>query len=276
MIFKHGLLFSVVLLIVMISCEKSENSDYSDLNNLPEDTGGEQVAFPYLSTPAAYGHYAYLPGGYESTKANYPLIVFLHGAGEKGNSSVNPLILDMVLRNGPPKLIENGTWDPPYPCIVISPQCHEGGWNANKIHELIGYVTEIYRINEKRIYLTGLSMGGFGTFSYLQTYSDTGYVAAAVPICGGGNPSRAERLVNIPLWAFHGESDNTVLPIKSIEMVEAINSYSPPVKARLTMYPGVGHNSWSMTYDGTGMGKESDEYDPFDMDIFDWMFRYSK
>ena len=245
--------------------------NYNNLANLPADKGGLHIANPLGTTDAFYGYYAYTPS---SKVPKYPLLLFLHGAGEKGNSSDDNTILDIVLRNGPPMLIEKNQWQPKYPMIVVSPQCHETSWNGIKIHEFINFLIENYDVNTKRIYITGLSMGGFGTFNYLTTTADSCYAAAALPICGGGNSNKVEGMKHIPVWAFHGDADGTVPPSGSIKMVNAINASNPPVKAKLTMYPGVGHNSWSMTYDNSGMGTESHDYEAFNMNIYDWMFQY--
>ena len=245
--------------------------------NLPGDTGGEHTPFVLGSTDSPYGFYLYIPGGYETTAQPYPLLIFLHGSGERGDSDINPDALDKVLSNGPPKLIRQGTWDPPYPMIVASLQCPTGAyWDPAKVHETIEYFISEYRINVSRVYMTGLSMGGYGTFNYLGRYGDDSYVAAAVPICGSGNTSQASQFKHIPLWAFHGMEDTTVSVSGSIDMVEAINAEVPDVRAKLTLYPDVGHNSWSRTYDGSGMGTESGDYDAFDESIFRWMFRYTR
>ena len=257
--------------LVFNSCKKENMNNYNILSNLPADTGGLHTANPLGTNESPYGYYAYTPS---AKGPDYPLLVFLHGAGEKGNSSTDNAILDLVLRNGPPRLIKEKKWKPRYPMIVVSPQCHESGWNSNKIQSFIKFVINNYPVNTKRIYLTGLSMGGYGTYSYLTYFADSSLVAAAVPICGAGNPNKVAGMKHIPLWAFHGDADLTVLPEGSIDMVNAINAANPPVKAKLTIYPGVGHDSWTRTYDGTGMGTESPQYDPFDMQIYDWMFQY--
>ena len=189
---------------------------------------------------------------------------------------VDPSVLKKILANGPPSLIRSNKWAPRWPMIVLSPQCHDSWWIPSKVHQLIKTIIHNYRINAHRIYLTGLSMGGYGTFAYIEAYSTAGFVAACVPICGGGNPSLASRYMNTPLWAFHGEADATVSVSNSINTVKAINALEPAVRAKLTIYPNVGHDSWDMTYDGSGMGKESHSYDPFDISIYDWMFQYSK
>lgn len=270
----------IIAMALILSCSKEKTEvNFNDLKNLPIDTGGVHLAVVHESTNAPYGYYLYTPSGYdEIEEATFPLLIFLHGSGEKGNSSNDPNILDKVLRNGPPKLIENEQWSPTYPMLVVSPQCHDGWWDANKIQEMIDYSVENYKVNTSRIYLTGLSMGGYGTFNYLTTYGNEGSIAAAVPICGSGNAGKVDKCTEIPIWAFHGDADKTVDKSGSINFVEAYNSQEAPVKykARLTIYPGVGHDSWSRTYDGNGMGTESPDYDAFYMSIYDWMFQYER
>jgi predicted peptidase len=268
---KFQAVFTFCVILFAFSCKKDKMVDYNILSNLPVDNGGINTSNPLGSNAAPYGYYIYTPS---ETDPEYPLIVFLHGSGEKGNSSNDPTILDMVLRNGPSRLIKDKKWHPTYPVVVVSPQCHDDKWNPAKIHALIKYIIDNYSINTKRIYVTGLSMGGYGTFSYLTTTADSCFAAAAVPICGGGNTSQVSKMKHIPLWAFHGDADLTVLPSKSIEMVNAINALNPAVRAKLTMYPGIGHDSWTKTYNGTGMGTERADYDAFNMQIYDWMFQY--
>lgn len=269
---KISFILAISAIFLVISCsKKSDMNDYNNLANLPADTGGIHTAYPLGTNDSPYGYYVYEP----SVKGPvYPLLVFLHGAGEKGNSSDSPDILNLVLRNGPPLLINKNKWLPRYPVIVVSPQCHDGGWNGTKIHEFITFIIKNYNVNLKRIYVTGLSMGGYGTFNYLTTTADSCYAAAAVPICGAGNTSKVEGMKHIPTWAFHGDADGTVNVSGSINMINAINEANPPLKAKLTIYPGVGHNSWAKTYDGSGMGTESADYDAFNMDIYNWMFQY--
>ena len=275
---KRFLLF-VVVVACMVGCGSDDEGpiDYNVLTNLPADSGGVHKAFLHEATESPYGHYLYTPSSYNIEGAEFPLLVFLHGAGEKGNSKENEGKLELVLRNGPPKMIQKETWEPTYPMVVASPQCHDGGWNADKIHEFIEYLVEEYNINKKRIYLTGLSMGGYGTFGYVGSYGIDGFVAACVPICGGGSTGKAENFLDVATWIFHGDADGTVSVNNSIKMFDAINAVEPAAKrAKLTIYPGVGHNSWTKTYDGTGMGTESNEYDAFDQNIYDWMFQFDK
>ena len=101
-----------------------------------------------------------------------------------------------------------------------------------------------FSIDESRLYVTGLSMGGFGAWDAIQRYSNR--FAAAVPICGGGDPAFAKQLVHVPVWAFHGELDTAVKPLRSRDMIAALKAAGGTPK--YTEYPGVGHNSWAATY----------------------------
>jgi predicted peptidase len=266
------LLFCVLL--GMSACQSYEvvkSSDFSDLESLPTDTGGKHSASSLGETDAPYGFYIYIPAGYEQGLENYPALIFLHGIGERGNSSEDIGKLDLVLKYGPPQLIETGKWSPAYPMIVVSPQCHDEYWQPKKIDQLIRYITKNYRVDQSRIYLTGLSMGGAGVYWYLTDMSTRSLAAAAVAICGEGNAADAEK-AKVPIWAFHGEVDDTIPLQRSIEMIEGLVNVP---EAKLTVYPNVGHNAWDMTYDLSGMGQESEEYDPFDISIYDWLFTYS-
>jgi predicted peptidase len=155
--------------------------------------------------------------------------------------------------------------------IVVSPQCHDEYWQPKKIDGLIRYITKNYRVDQNRIYLTGLSMGGGGVYWYLTDMGSRSLVAAAVAICGEGNAADANK-ATVPIWTFHGEVDDNVPLQKSIEMFEGFVN-SP--EAKLTVYPNVGHNAWDITYDLSGMGKGSEKYDPYDVSVYDWMFTYS-
>ncbi len=251
--------------------------DTSDLYYLPRDTGGQQIGYPLGKTKAVFGHFIYTPGGYEKDTSNYPLIVFMHGYGERGDSRTDASILNRVKTWGPTRLIEAGKWDPSYPFIVASPQLVTEYWAPNEVHEFIEYLLKKYRINKRRIYITGLSQGGGGSWYYAGQREDH-YAAAIVPISGRGEESLIKNLKKVPIWAFHGETDNLVDPFKnygSVTMVEAINAHNPTTPAKVTLYLSNGHNAWTRTYENqfaaTGIS-----YNSFNMNIFDWMLQYKK
>lgn len=193
-----------------------------------------------ITITAKLGYLLSLPPGYEADAAKkWPLIVFLHGAGESGSD------LDKVKVHGPPKLIAAGSFD--HPCIVVSPQCPGRGWNADMVGALIDDICRQYRVDEERIYLTGLSMGGFGTWALAAARPER--FAAIAPICGGGNPVDAIKLRGLPIWVFHGEKDNVVPLAASQAMVTALEALGQKDNVKFTIYPGVGHDSWTATYD---------------------------
>ncbi len=180
-------------------------------------------------------YWLFVPANYASLES-VPLMVFLHGAGERGDD------LQVVKQWGPPKIVQQ---KPDFPFVVVSPQCPKGErWDVELIAQLTDHVAGTLKIDKQRMYITGLSMGGFGTWGLLAKYPKL--YAAAAPICGGGEPAQAEKMKRVPIWCFHGDKDGTVPLSRSKEMVDAVNSAGG--NAKLTVYPGVGHNSWSETY----------------------------
>jgi predicted peptidase len=180
----------------------------------------------------------YLPADYE-TKGPWPLVLFLHGAGERGDD------LQLVKKHGPPKLIDEGK---PFPFIVVSPQCAKDRWWTSQLTELTALLDEIvskYKVDRDRVYVTGLSMGGFGTWA-LAAYTPERF-AAIVPICGGGEVLGTRRQTRLPVWAFHGAKDPLVPLSRSQDMVEEIKKNKGD--AKLTVYPEAGHDSWTATYE---------------------------
>jgi len=179
----------------------------------------------------------WLPSEYKNEKnKTFPIFIFLHGSGERGDS------LDLVKKNGPPSFVENR---PDFPFILVSPQCPEGTWWViEDLQEMLEQLLVKYRIDKSRIYLSGLSMGGFGTWAWACKYPEQ--FAAIAPVCGGGDIQFAGKIKNLPIWAFHGEADPVVPVKRTIEMVEAVNASGGT--ARMTIYPGVGHDSWIQAY----------------------------
>jgi len=185
-----------------------------------------------------YEHLLYLPDDYDKDpERRWPLMVFLHGSGERGE------VLDLVKMHGPPKSIEQGQ---DYPFIVASPQCPLGeGWLPAQVVDLVDSLSARYRVDPERIYLTGLSMGGSGTWNTATRYPHK--FAAIAPICGGGNPSRVKRIARLPTWVFHGALDASVPLQESQVMIDSLEAAGGDV--RFTVYPEAGHDSWTQTYD---------------------------
>lgn len=190
-----------------------------------------------------------LPDGYEKDGDPVPLLLFLHGVGERGDS------LKKVKAHGPPKMIAKGH---KFDAIVVSPQCPADTRWTDQTGVLIALLDKLERehnVDKKRIYVTGLSMGGFGTFALAAHHPER--FAAAVPICGGGTFQQAKALSKLPMWVFHGDADNVIPVDESQRMVKYINQRDVK-NAKLTIYEGVGHNSWDRAY-----GDEA---------MWDWLF----
>ncbi|MBE6787556.1 MAG: phospholipase [Ruminococcaceae bacterium] len=167
-----------------------------------------------------------------------PAILFqLHGAGERGED------LNKVFVHGLCNVVNDINLTD---CILISPLCPENTFWAAKVESLktfIDNIIEKYSADKNRIYLCGLSMGGFGTWYTAMAYPDL--FAAIAPCCGGGMPWNAN-VLKMPVWAFHGMLDTTVLPSNTIDMVNALKQHNPNVKC--TLYEDVAHNSWTRAF----------------------------
>lgn len=185
----------------------------------------------------------FVPRNYPENTEPLPLLLFLHGLGECGDGN-----LELVKMHGPPRRVES---DPDFPFVVVSPQCpqpaegqYREAWQADQLIQLVDHAARNLRVDPQRIYVTGLSMGGYGTWRLAARYPDR--FAAAVPICGGGKLVDAERLKALPIWCFHGAKDDVVPVDRSQEMTDAIQKAGGNVK--LTIYPEAEHDSWTETY----------------------------
>lgn len=186
----------------------------------------------------------YLPEDYDKKPdVKWPTILFLHGMGERGDD------IELVKKHGIPKIVEKKKG---FPFIAISPQCPLiSMWTVmiDELHDLLVDALQRYNIDETRVYLTGLSMGGFGAWHLAAAYPDL--FAAVVPICGGmvlgeGFQEKIKALKDIPIWIFHGAKDKFV-PVKvSKELYNALKKIGGNVK--LTIHPKLGHDSWTITY----------------------------
>ena len=194
------------------------------------DAGGKE-ALPYLR---------FLPEGYEDGK--HPLVIFLHGAGERGSD------LEMLKKHGPPKTAMDGHG---FPFVLVAPQCPpDRWWNPDEVISLTRELVKTLRVDPTRVHLTGLSMGGFGTWACLAKAPEL--YASGVPICGGGDPATAEAIKSIPIWAFHGEKDQAVPVAKTREM-EAALLKAGAKQFRSTYYPEEGHESWIPAYNNPAL-----------------------
>jgi predicted peptidase len=182
-----------------------------------------------------------IPDGYDTAQdTRFPLVLFLHGAGERGADNRRQLVHGAAQFLKPERRRKHA-------CFVVAPQCPSGRWwtdSLESVMELVRQLQADYRIDPDRLYVTGLSMGGFGTFALTTRYPDV--FAAAAPICGGGDPTQAKTLISLPLWVFHGDADRVVPVGLSRSMIKAIESGGGMPK--YTEYPGVGHDCWTQTY----------------------------
>ena len=182
--------------------------------------------------PGAY-HYLALP---PTLPPPWPLLLFLHGAGERGGD------LALVRLHGPPREAERGRL---LPFLLLAPQCPAGKvWEVPRLAALLDHAEARWPLDRDRVVVTGLSMGGFGTWALAQAWPER--LAAIVPICGGGDPRLARRLLDLPTWAFHGARDPTVPLEQSVRMVRAIEKLGG--EARFTVDQHAEHDCWTKAY----------------------------
>ena len=240
---------SVFMSLLLIGCAQMEKSKMSPV---PPGSQHSQTFEKEITKTLSCNYLLFLPEDYGKKRQKWPLMLFLHGAGERGN------VLNKVAVHGPPKIVKNKK---DFPFILVSPQCPEGDWWTEKVEVLINLVDDIaarYKVDKKRIYLTGLSMGGYGTWALASAYPER--FAAIAPICGGGSRIMSLRLKDIPIWVFHGGKD-TVVPLEeSEEMVNAIRKRGGDVK--FTIYPDAGHDSWTESYNN--------------QELYDWFLEHRK
>lgn len=199
-----------------------------------------------------------LPKDYDAkSKKGFPLILFLHGAGERGSDVWKASI------HGPSKYAAQ---NPDFPFIIVTPQCPDDEvWSNEVLLELLDEVAGKYNVDQKRIYLTGLSMGGFGAWNLGLTHSEK--FAALAPICGGGErievllaargysgPVKIENLRKLPVWAFHGAKD-PVVPLEESERIVQALKVAKCEEVKLTVYPEAQHDSWTETYNNPELYK---------------------
>jgi predicted peptidase len=214
--------------LVLAAARADDKIEHGFLDRVYKDTEGNEAKYVI-----------FVPHDYKGDKP-VPLILFLHGAGQTGNDGKKQVsgIAAEIRRT-----------EKTFPCIVVFPQAQKRGWRAGteegkRAMAILAEVEKRYKVDPKRVYLTGLSMGGFGTWSLAAAHPDKW--AAIVPICGGGDPKQAEKIKHIPCWCFHGDADPTVKVDLSRNMIKALKAAGGEPK--YTEYPGVGHNSWTRAY----------------------------
>ena len=186
---------------------------------------------------ATLRYWLYLPADYDTkATAKWPLVLFLHGSGERGDD------IEKVKIHGPPKLASQGK---EFPFVLVSPQVPTGSrWNAEELSKLVDELANTYRIDRQRLYVTGLSMGGSGTWSLVSAYPDK--FAAAMPLCGRGDLAAAEKLAKTPIWVLVGDKDRAETVQNCQDMAAALKKAGG--EAKLTVYPDLPHDCWTVTY----------------------------
>lgn len=205
----------------------------------------QALSFQRRVTKTVQLHYLlHLPPGYDDS-GRWPLILFLHGMGERGDD------LERIKVHGIPRVAEEKP-ELLARFIAISPQCPLSTYwthELDELHGLLDHALEQYAVDPNRIYITGLSMGGFGT--WFLGMSRPKRFAAMVPICGGSEPYGAQLIKDVPIWVFHGAKDRIVSPAESRRMVRALKAVGGNVK--LTIYPDADHDSWTETYNNPNL-----------------------
>ena len=219
------------------------------------------IAVPAMATSRArkmkatvtstLNYLSFLPKSYSAKGAGVPLILFLHGSGERGTD------LEKVKAWGPPAIAEK---DRDLPFLVIAPQLADGeSWHALALKGLLDQVLANYNVDRRRVYLTGLSLGGYGAWDLASRYPD--YFAAVAPICGGGVARLVGNMREVPTWVFHGKLDDAVPEAESARMVAALQGAGGDV--RYTVLPEGGHiDAWVHAYDKAG--------------LFEWFMQHAK
>lgn len=227
----HSIFSTFLAVSMLVSAAQSSATPLQEEFHFEARQPGEAQINYLLFLPERYNG-----SGLNGTKTNWPMILFLHGKGQSGTN------LAKLKETGLPKFVES---DPNFPFILLSPQSSTGkGWNNDTLIELVDHVIRNYRVDTNRIYLTGLSMGGYGVWSLAAAYPSK--FAAVVPISGGGKPAKAKKLARLPIWVFHGAEDTTVPVQRSREMVAAIKAAGGNIK--YTEYPHAQHDCWTQTY----------------------------
>jgi len=199
----------------------------------------------------SYDLLVYVPNNIQSSTQRWPLIIFLHGSGERG-SDPNKLKVHSL-----PSVVEGKE---EFPFIVVSPQCAEGErWNAEALNVMLDEVLERLPIDTNRVYLTGVSMGGLGVWKFAIAHPER--FAAIAPVCGWGILEDIRKLKDTPVWVFHGAKDDVVPPSESEKMVQFLKKYGSE-KVQFTLYPEANHNAWDVTYANPS--------------LYDWFLQHKK
>jgi predicted peptidase len=252
--FRQYLLFNPLLLVMLIVCNTTAQDEKLFEKNIFLTKQGDTLLYRLLRPLK------------NDTSIKYPLVLFLHGAGERGRDNTSQL------KNGVLNFASEQNRKT-YPCYVIAPQCPPGyrwvevDWHLPSHVQpeqpsvylartmlLLDSLIKKLNIDPNRIYITGISMGGFGVWDAISRWPDK--FAAAVPVCGGGDTAKAASIKNIPIWVFHGDKDNVVMTSRSRDMIAKIKKAGGNPK--YTEYPATGHNAWDKAFS--------------EKDMYQWLF----
>ena len=274
---QHGICL-LCLFITFVSCRKDragvvDNKAINAADELVETLPPIQVPIVLRINDAFGGFYSAVPAHYTQTTKNYPLLIFFHGAGQLGNGSND---LPFVLNDGVAHLINRKKIPASftvkgknYSFIVLSPQFNRYPTNE-EINSFISYASQAYRVDSSRIYMSGLSMGGFITSNFAADYPTA--VAAIVPISGElniGDPRSANiARGSLPVWVFHNNGDPSINSFQATSFIDMINSFGPTSPARLTMFVSNIHDAWSQATDPA--------YKENGMNMYEWMLQYTR
>ncbi|MEO5996812.1 MAG: dienelactone hydrolase family protein [Chitinophagaceae bacterium] len=268
--------FAFLLLIgfVLIACKKDANRVIAP-NTIVETEPAIQKPVTVKIIDAIGGYYEALPVHYNETTKSYPLLVFIPGAGQYGNGGAD---LPVVLNDGVAKLIDKKKFPPNFnvkgenfSLIVLSPQFNYYPSNFD-VATFINYARQNYRIDSTRIYMSGLSLGGFVTSDF--SAENTSLIAAAVPISGvllsGDVIERCEKIAHgkLPLWVFHNTDDPTINATEPMRFVSLINNDNPLIPAKITLFKAAIHDAWTQAIDPS--------YKENNINIYEWMLQYKK
>jgi len=223
------------LIVFLVSCSEKQTGQHAQFfqKKITKYTGSQYLL--------------YLPKDYCENGKAWPLVFFLHGSGQRGED------VNRVKNNGPPKLVEEGR---EFPFILVSPQHKKNTrWSNDFLEALLDEIISDYHVDEDRIYITGLSGGGRGTWYFATEYPDR--FAAIAVISARGIPEGASRIKHIPIWIFHGAKDKLVPIRHAEEMVAALKEVGGNVK--YTVYPEAGHDAWTETYNNP--------------ELYDWLLK---
>ncbi len=249
-----NLLALVACAVVLTACASAQPEPMAKTNQTP------QLFTKQIVQNLEARYLLFLPADYKAKpRQRWPMILFLHGAGERGSN------VWKVAVHGPPKIVKD---KPDFPFILVSPQCPVGEtWSVEVLLNLLDEITSTYRVDTNRIYLTGLSMGGYGTWKLGLLYPER--FAAMAPICGGGeilnvllaNRTKADAVKSMGIWAFHGGQDPVVPVEESERMIQALKRIGCK-DVKLTVYPEAKHDSWTETYNNP--------------EFYDWLLAHSR